>query len=113
MIFRDIVRISKPTPATFGQKMADGGEEVGAIVEISGGLRRGGYYDALAGDARAYLDASNLWLISKGYDIGGYFLTTDKYGVEKKYRVLNAAIGEKFATTGEVSHIEVDLEEVK
>lgn len=106
MIFQTTVRISK------SRKDPDW-QEVPATVELAGALRRGGFYDALAGDARAYLDASSGFLANLGFAIEGYYLESSKYGVTRVYRITNAAIGEKHASTGALSHIEVDLEEVK
>ena len=106
MIFQSTIRISK------SRKDPDW-HEVPAAVEVAGALRRGGFYDALAGDARAYLDHTNTFIAGVGYDIGGYYLESVKYGVTRMYRITNVAIGERHATDGSLTHIEVDLELVK
>lgn len=106
MIFQSTVRISK------SRKDAQW-NTVPATVELAGALRRGGYYDALAGDARAYLDHTNAFIAGLGYDIAGYYLESKKYGITRVYRITNAAIGERHATDGSLTHIEVDLELVK
>lgn len=113
MIFRHIVHITESTPTDFGQKLGDVVYEVKANLEATGGLRRGGFYDVAAGDARACLDASDDWLQSVGYEIAKFYLISEKFGITKVYRIENVAPGERHATTGELSHIEVELMEVK
>lgn len=115
MIFRDTVRISKPVKGPYGQNKAaeDAQHVVSAILAARGAVRRGGTFDALAGDATAYLDANDPWLKSLGYNVSGYFLASDKYGTARTYRISNVAIGERHATDGSISHVEVELEEVK
>lgn len=106
VIFQSTVRITK-------SRKDAAWHTVPSTVEVAGALRRGGYYDALAGDARAYLDHTNQFLAGVGYDIAGYYLESTKYGITRLYRIVNAAIGERHATDGTLTHIEVDLEEVK
>lgn len=101
MIFRDTVRITK-------SYKSPSWVDVPATFERAGGLRRGGYYDALAGDARCYVPANETTM-----DIGGYYLQCDKYGSTKTYRVINCAIGDRHVTGAGVTHVELDLEEVR
>lgn len=113
MIYRDTVHISRPTQGQYGQVVDSARHAVAAIVSQTGGLRRGGMFDALAGDATAYLDPSDAWLKSIGYQLEGCVVNSTKHGLEREYKIVNVAIGERFATDGSVSHVEVELEEVK
>lgn len=112
MKFRDEVKLYLPTKSIYGQSVAGASHTVKAIVEQTSGMTRGGGYDALTGDARAYLDGSDSWLTSLGYLIEGYYLSVNLYGIEQVYRVTNMAIGRAVVTDGRVQHIEVDLERV-
>nr|DAN11895.1 MAG TPA: hypothetical protein [Caudoviricetes sp.] len=113
MIFRDTIRIIEPVKVRGGVQPTGPEHTVGAIIEQAGGLRGGGFYDALAGDARAYVDTRNEWLKSIGYRLHGMYARITKHGVAKLYRVRNNAIGERFVSTGAVHHLEIELEEVK
>lgn len=113
MIFRDAVSLSKPVKGTYSDSNTGELHTVRALVALTNGVRRGGLVDALAGDATAYLDPNDAWMRSIGYKIEGFFLTVEKFSVSRTYKVMNVAIGERHATDGSVSHIEVELEEVK
>ena len=69
-----------------------------------------GSYDAMTGDARAYLDGRDSWLSSTGYSIEGYFAEVTLFGVKRVYRVANVAVGRAVITSGTVQHVEIELE---
>ena len=109
MIFRDSVSISKPVNGTYSQENTGVLHDVKCILSITGGLKRGGSFDALAGDATAYLDPNDAWLKSINYDIANYYVKTYKFG-DRTFRITNVAYGERHASDGSLSHIEVELE---
>ena len=108
MIYRDTVTIVEPVSGVY-QETGGTRHSVKCVVEQTGGLRRGGSYDAMAGDARAYLDANDEWLKSIGYRIENCFVEVQLLGLKTVYRVSNVAIGRAVVTNGRVQHIEVDL----
>ena len=111
MIYRDTIALVKPVDGIYDQS---GGERnsVKCVVEQTSGLTRGGSYDAMTGDARAYLDADDVWLKSTAYQIEGYFAEVDLLGLKTVYRVSNVSIGRAVVTTGRVKHIEVELSRI-
>lgn len=108
MIYRDTVTIVEPVSGIY-QETGGARHSVKCVIEQTSGLRRGGTYDAMAGDARAYLDASDEWLKPIGYSIENCFVEVQLLGLKIVYRVSNVAIGRAVVTTGGVQHIEVDL----
>ena len=65
MIFRDNITLVAPVDGVYRQT---GGERhsVKCVIEQTSGLTRGGSYDAMTGDARAYLDGRDRWLAPNG-----------------------------------------------
>lgn len=109
MIFRDDITLVAPVDGVYRQT---GGERhsVKCVIEQTSGLIRGGSYDAMTGDARAYLDGRDGWLSSIGYSIEGYFAEVTLFGIKRMYRVANVAVGRVVVTSGTVQHVEIELE---
>lgn len=108
MIFRDNITLIAPVDGVYRQTGGDR-HNVKCIVEQTSGLTRGGSYDAMTGDARAYLDGRDSWLSSTGYSIEGYFAEVTLFGVKRVYRVANVAVGRAVITSGKVQHVEIEL----
>lgn len=108
MIYRDTITIIEPVIGVH-QEAGGARHSVKCVVEQTSGLRRGGSYDAMAGDARAYLDASDGWLKSVGYRVENCFAEVSLFGRKNTYRVSNVAIGRAVVTSGAAQHIEVEL----
>ena len=108
MIFRDDITLVAPVDGVYRQT---GGERhsVKCVIEQTSGLTRGGSYDAMTGDARAYLDGRDRWLLLIGYSIEGYFAEVMLFGVKWVYRVANVAVGRAVITSGTVQHVEIEL----
>lgn len=109
MIFRDDITLVAPVDGVYRQT---GGERHGVkcVIEQTSGLTRGGSYDAMTGDARAYLDGRDRWLSLISYSIEGYFAEVTLFGVKRVYRVANVAVGRVVVTSGTVQHVEIELE---
>lgn len=110
MIFHDVFQIHVAEHGKYGDLPSNEGHEVKGSLENTNGLTRGGNFDSMIGQARAYLDGSNEWLVGVGYEIEGMFLVSNLYGLTRTYKIVSVAIGRRIVTDGSVHHIEVELE---
>lgn len=112
MKFWDTLTFWKPERDAFKETAVGNGHIVAGNVAQSGEFVRSGVYNSMAGDARCYLDGSNEWLKSIGYEIEGYYCAASLHGVQTVYRVMSKAVGRAFVTDGTSRHVEADLEKV-
>lgn len=108
MIYRDTITLIEPVNGIYQETGGDR-HTIKCVIEQTSGLGRGGSYDAMTGDARAYVNAEDAWLKSIGYRIENCFAEVQLLGVKTIYRVSNVAIGRAVVTTGRVKHIEIEL----
>lgn len=70
----------------------------------------GANVDLTQSDAYAYLEVSNAFIKSKGYQLQGYYFRIEAFGKEQWYIITNVEVAQRKLLTNEVNNVLVNLQ---
>ena len=109
LTYQDTIRLVETTSDEYGKEVYSDEATVAAIFEQATGWRHQSNADAMSGDATAFVDPTDEFVLSKFNQLEGMLLIADPFGLGSWYRVVNVSVSRDTQFANEVNVIQLTL----